>query len=171
MSKHLKRTLRRLTTPRGRAALRAYAHAQGRSRQAGFNLIEIMVAIAIIGVLMAVVGVNVLGALDSAKIDASKGAMNNIKSALIMYKLDNGRYPTTSEGLQALISAPGSAKKPGKKYLDADAVPRDGWDNEFAYFSPGTRGSHEYEIISYGADGQEGGQDAGTDINSWEVGK
>lgn len=168
MNRQMKRFFRRMMSPNGRAVLRV-ASRMNPQAQAGFNLIEIMVAIAIIGVLMAIVGVNVLGALDSAKIDASKSTMNNVKSALIMYKLDNGRYPSTSEGLQALISAPSSAKKPGKKYMESESVPRDGWDQEFMYFSPGTRGNHEYEIISYGADGAEGGSDNNSDINSWEV--
>jgi len=168
MNRQMKRLIRRMMSRNGRAVLRV-ASRMNPQAQAGFNLIEIMVAIAIIGVLMAIVGVNVLGALDSAKIDASKSTMNNIKSALIMYKLDNGRYPSTSEGLQALIAAPSSAKKPGKKYMESDSVPRDGWDQEFMYFSPGTRGSHEYEIISYGADGAEGGDGNNADVNSWDV--
>lgn len=170
MQRTLRRLVRRTFTSRGRSAVRAMSLALGRSprnAQAGFNLIEIMVAIAIIGVLMAVVGINVIGALDSAKIDASKSSMGTLKNALIMYKLDNGRYPTTSEGLSALVQAPSSAKKPGKKYVEG--VPKDGWDNDFAYFSPGTRGQNDFEIISYGSDGQEGGADNAADINSWEI--
>lgn len=170
MQRTLRRLVRRTLTSRGRAAVRAMGLALGRTGanpQAGFNLIEIMVAIAIIGVLMAVVGINVIGALDSAKVDASKSSMGTLKNALIMYKLDNGRYPTTSEGLAALVQAPSSAKKPGKKYVEG--VPKDGWDNDFAFFSPGTRGQNDFEIISYGADGQEGGADSSADINSWEI--
>lgn len=173
MKAPFRKVMRRLFTRQGRAAVRALqasrTRAQRRQAQAGFNLIEIMVAIAIIGVLMAIVGINVIGALDSAKIDASKTSMGNVKSALLMYKLDNGRFPSTSEGLNALVQAPAGSKKPGKKYLDS--MPKDGWDNEFMYFSPGTRGNNEYEIISYGSDGQDGGQDSAADINSWELTK
>jgi len=142
---------------------------KGARSQQGFNLIEIMVAITIIGILMAIVGVNVLGALDSAKVDATRATMSNMSNGLVMYKLDNGRYPSTSEGLQGLISAPSSAKRPGKKYLNSDSVPLDNWDQEFMYFSPGTRGNHDYEIVSHGADGQEGGDGNNADINSWEL--
>ena len=136
--------------------------------QRGFNLIEIMVVITIMGLLAGIVGIYVSGALDSAKQDTTRNQMKIIEDALVMYKLDNGRFPTTSEGLQALISAPSTAKKPGKKYLNSDNVPRDGWDYEFLYFSPGTRGNHDYEIISYGADGREGGDGYDADIFSWE---
>jgi len=138
-------------------------------RQAGFNLIEIMVAITIIGILMGVVGVNVLGFLETAKVENTKASMKNIESALIMYKLDNGHFPSTSEGLGSLISAPPSAKKAGKKYLNLDEVPLDEWDNDYLYFSPGTRGDHEYELISYGGDGRDGGEAEEADINSWEI--
>ncbi len=136
--------------------------------QRGFNLIEIMVVITIMGLLAGIVGIYVTGALDSAKQDTTRNQMKIIENALVMYKLDNGRFPTTSEGLQALISAPSTAKKPGKKYLNSDTVPKDGWDYDFLYFSPGTRGNHEYEIISYGADGREGGDGYDADIYSWE---
>ncbi len=137
-----------------------------RGGEDGFNLIEIMVTIAIIGVLMAVVGINVIGVFEDSKVDATKSTMNNVKSALTMYKLDNGRYPTTSEGLNALLSAPPSSKKPGKKYLEA--MPKDGWDQEFIYYSPGTHGNHDYELISLGGDGREGGDGTDADIHSWE---
>ncbi len=98
--------------------------------QRGFNLIEIMVVITIMGLLAGIVGVYVSGALESAKQDTTRNQMKIIENALVMYKLDNGRFPSTSEGLQALISAPSTAKKPGKKYLNSDTVPRAGGDHD-----------------------------------------
>jgi len=137
--------------------------------QRGFNLIEIMVVITIMGMLMGMVGIYVVGVLDDAKADTSRNQMKTIENALVMYKLDNGRYPSTTEGLQALISAPSTVEKAGKKYLNSDTVPKDGWDNDYLYFCPGTRGNHDYEIISYGADGREGGEKADADITSWDT--
>lgn len=133
----------------------------------GMTLVEIMVVITIIGLLMSIVGVSVLGSLEGAKADTTCTQIGNLKSTLTYYKIDNGRYPTSSEGLEALIRAPASAKKK-KKYLDSDEIPKDGWDNAFIYNSPGSQGDHDFEIISYGADGQPGGEDENKDINSWE---
>ncbi len=163
MKKWFKASVRQLLSQERAALWRDAARSQR-----GFNLIEIMVVITIMGLLAGIVGIYVAGALDSAKQDTTRNQMKIIENALVMYKLDNGRFPSTSEGLQALISAPSTAKKPGKKYLNSDTVPRDGWDYEFLYFSPGTRGDHDYEIISYGADGREGGDGYDADIYSWE---
>jgi general secretion pathway protein G len=166
MKRYLRRLVRQLRSPSSRRGL-----ARAARSQRGFNLIEIMVVITIMGLLMSIVGISVVNVLEGAKEDTTKTAMGNIKNALTMYKLDNGRYPSTTEGLQALIRAPASAKKPNKKYLDSDSVPKDGWDQEFLYFSPGTHGNHEFELISYGGDGREGGEDTKADINSWELTK
>jgi general secretion pathway protein G len=166
MKSLMKRWIKALLTDDRKVLLRGTAKSQK-----GFNLIEIMVAITIIGVLMAVVGINVLGALGTAKQDASKASMGSIQNALLMYKLDNGKYPSTSEGLQALINAPSSSKRPGKKYITGDSLPRDGFDNEFVYFSPGTHGNNDFELISYGEDNAAGGEGLAADINSWEINK
>lgn len=136
--------------------------------EAGMSLIEIMVVITIIGLMMSVIGVSVLGALEDAKVDTTKSQIKNLENALLQYKVANGRFPTSSEGLDALINPPANAKKK-RKFLNADAVPVDAWDNEFMYYSPGTHGAHDYEIISYGSDMSPGGSDADADINSWEI--
>jgi general secretion pathway protein G len=121
------------------------------------SLVEIMVVIAIIGVLMTVLAVNVVSKLDEANADATRIQMTNIKNELIMYAAKHqGKYPSTGDGLAAL-----------KKQFPNGEVPKDAWGGEFAYFSPGTHGDHDFEIVSYGKDGKEGGDDADADITSW----
>jgi general secretion pathway protein G len=125
----------------------------------GMSLVEIMVVIAIIGVLMTVIAVNVTGYLDDANASATKIEINNIEKALIAYQAKHkGRAPTTAEGLDA-----------AKKYFPNNEVPTDAWGNPFQYFSPGTHGQHDYEIISLGKDGKEGGEDTNADILSWDM--
>ncbi len=126
-------------------------------RRKGMSLVEIMIVISIIGVLMTVIAVNVTGFLDDANVAASRISMNNMDKALIAYSAKHkGRYPSTAEGLDA-----------AKKYFPNNEVPSDAWGNPFQYYSPGTHGDHEYEIVSLGKDGKEGGQDADADIQSW----
>lgn len=141
---------------------------EARADERGMSLIEIMVVITIIGLIMGVIGVSVFGALDDAKIDTTRNQMQNLSLALKSYKIANGRYPTTSEGLESLINPPSSAKK-RRKFLDADKIPVDAWDGEFQYYSPGTHGDHDFEIVSYGADGAPGGEGPDADVNSWEL--
>ena len=132
---------------------------QPRKRRAGLTLVEIMVGIAILGVLMAVLGGSLLGALDDANVDATKLTMGKIDQALQIYAAKHkGKYPSTSEGLQAAA-----------KYMPDSKVPKDAWDNEFQYYSPGSNSSNPYEIVSLGKDGQEGGEDANADIQSWNL--
>lgn len=129
-----------------------------RSRR-GMTLVEIMVVIAIIGILMAVVGGQVIGALDDANVDTTKIQMRQIEQGLQLYAAKNkGKYPSTSDGLAAAA-----------KHFKNGEVPLDAWDHEFQYFSPGNNGDHDYELISLGKDGQEGGEDADADIHSWEL--
>lgn len=130
----------------------------GRQARKGMSLVEIMVVIAIIGVLMTVVAVNVIGYLDDANVDATKIQIKKIEEALTVYASKHrGKYPSTSEGLDA-----------AKKYFPNNETPVDAWGNEFQYFSPGTHGDHPYEIVSMGKDGREGGEDANADITSWK---
>lgn len=131
-----------------------------RAGRRGLTLVEIMVVIAILGVLMSVVAVGVIGALDGANADATALQIKRVEQNLQMYAARHkGRFPTTSDGLQAAA-----------KYFPDNKVPTDAWGNEFQYYSPGTHGENDYEIISLGKDGAEGGDDADADIKSWEIG-
>lgn len=125
----------------------------------GMSLVEIMVVIAIIGVLMTVIAVNVLGYLDDANVSATKIQISKMGEALVVYgSKHKGNYPSTSEGLDA-----------AKKYFANNEAPTDAWGHAYQYFSPGTHGDHPYEIISLGKDGKEGGEDANADIQSWNM--
>lgn len=142
--------------------------------QRGMTLIEIMVVVTILGLIATIVTVNVLGRLDQAKVTAAKTQIKNLETALDEYRRDNGFYPTTDQGLKALVEKPASGRVPTSYpkggYLKGGSVPKDPWSCDFLYFSPGTHGSNPVEITSLGADCQEGGEDADADINSWEIG-
>lgn len=129
--------------------------------QRGLTLVEIMVVIAILGTLMAVVGVNVVNRLQDANVETTKLQVQQIEGNLAMYAAKNkGRFPTTSQGLEAAA-----------RYFPDNSVPTDAWGNTFQYFSPGTSSESDYEIISYGRDGAEGGEEHDADIKSWLIGK
>jgi general secretion pathway protein G len=137
----------------------------------GFTLIEILVVILILGLLAGIVGPRLFGHADEAKVTKTKVQMENLSTALKMYKLDNGVFPSSEQGLQALVSPPqgGNAPRKWRKggYLEKGSVPRDGWDNDYIYMSPGVHG--DFDIMSYGADGVPGGEEFNKDINNWEV--
>jgi len=139
---------------------------RGRARHAGMTLIEILVVLTLIGVVLGIVGSNYLGKSEQAKAKAAKIEIEQISQSLDLFKLELGRYPTTQEGLQALVQAPpGLANWPdrtGKK----SSAPKDPWSHEYKYASPGSHGA--YDIISLGADGVEGGEGANKDIVNWE---
>lgn len=139
----------------------------------GMTLIEIMVVVTILGLIATIVTVNVLGRLDQAKVTAAKTQMKNLEAALDEFRRDNGFYPSTEQGLKALIEKPSIGRipttYPRDGYLKGNAVPRDPWGCEFLYYSPGIHGNRT-ELVSYGADCQEGGEDVDADINSWEIG-
>jgi len=134
-------------------------------RTRGFTLVEILVVITIIGLIMALVGPRVINYLSEAKVKAAKIQIESFGSALDLYFLDAGRYPTSSEGLEALAQRPGGATAWNGPYLKGAAVPKDPWGHAYVYRSPGEHGP--YDIISYGADGQEGGTGTSADIVSW----
>jgi general secretion pathway protein G len=140
--------------------------------QKGMTLIEIMVVVAIIGSIAALVTVNVLDYLDESKVDTTKIEIKNVEGALEQFKRKHGFYPTTEQGLQALVEKPTAGRVPDNYpkggYLKK--VPKDAWGNDFTYYSPGVAG-HEYEIISLGRDGQEGGEDYDSDIKNYEITK
>ena len=140
--------------------------ARRRSRpDAGFTLVEILVVITIIGLIMGLVGPRVLNYLTDSKAKAAKIQIESFGSALDLFFLDAGRYPTSAEGLDALVRRPGNVGAWNGPYLKGGTVPRDPWGAAFAYRSPGQHGT--YDIVSFGADGQEGGTGSGTDITSW----
>ena len=130
----------------------------------GFTLVEILVVITIIGLIMGVVGPQVLDRLTDSKVKAAKIQIESFTSALDLYFLDIGRYPSSSEGLGALVQRPGSTASWNGPYLRGAAVPSDPWGNTYVYRAPGRQGP--YDIISYGADGQEGGTGSSVDIAS-----
>lgn len=133
----------------------------------GFTLIEVMVVIVILGVLAALIVPKVMGRPDEARAVAARQDIAAISQALKLYKLDNRRYPTTEQGLQALVQKPGIAPVPDnwKSYLDK--LPRDPWGNPYQYLAPGVHG--EYDVFSFGADGQAGGEGADADIGNWQI--
>ena len=133
-----------------------------RKRQQGLTLIEILVVVAILGLLAALVVPNVIGRGEQARVDLAKANMQGIANALDMYRMDNGRYPTTEEGLEALVREPASARNWNPEgYLDE--VPRDPWGNEYIYISPGRDGP--FDLYSLGADGSEGGEGHDAEIS------
>ncbi len=136
----------------------------------GFTLIELLVVILILGLLVGIVGPRILGRTDDAKISAARTQIEQLSSALHLYKLDIGMYPSTDQGLNALVSQPQTEdatkwKKGG--YLTKGQVPKDPWGNDYIYLSPGAH--DDFDIISYGADKAPGGEGINKDINSWEL--
>ena len=137
-----------------------------RQIQRGFTLIELMVVLLIIGVLAALIVPNVLDRADDARATAAKTDVNNLMQALKLYKLDNQRYPTAEQGLPALLSKPTTAPVPPnwKSYLDQ--LPNDPWGKPYVYLNPGLKG--EVDVMSFGADGQAGGEGKNADVGSWQ---
>jgi general secretion pathway protein G len=142
----------------------------GRLRgRSGFTLIEIMVVIVILGLLAALVVPKLIGRTEEAKKTQARVQIRNIEQALGLFKLDNGFYPTTDQGIEALIKIPegGRVPKNYRKEGYLDRVPKDPWGNPYVYVSPGSSG--DYDISSYGADGAPGGEGEDGDINSWDA--
>jgi len=144
---------------------------QRKNRDSGFTLIELMVVIFILGLLAAVAVPRFMGESDKAKQQTTRTQIEMLSSALKIYKLDNGNYPTTEQGLKALVELPASGTLPKNwrkgGYLEKGKVPKDAWKNEFIYVCPGNHG--DFDITSLGADGESGGEDFDRDINSWDA--
>jgi general secretion pathway protein G len=134
--------------------------------EGGFTLVEMLVVITIIGLVMSLVGPRVLGYLGGAKVKTAKLQIESFSSSLDLFYLDVGRYPSVSEGLNALAQRPGDASVWNGPYLKNGSVPADPWGHVYVYRVPGERGP--YEIMSFGSDGQEGGTGTATDIRSGE---
>jgi general secretion pathway protein G len=134
--------------------------------QRGFTLIELMVVLVIIGVLAALIVPNVLDRADDARVTAARTDINNLQQALKLYRLDNQRYPTAEQGLQSLVAKPTTGPIPNqwKPYLEK--LPNDPWGRPYQYLNPGVKG--EFDLLSFGADGQTGGEGKNADIGSWQ---
>ena len=137
--------------------------------RAGFTLIEIMVVIVILGLLAALVVPKLIGRTEEAKKTQTRVQIKSLQQALELFKLDNGFYPSTDQGLDALVRMPEGGRIP-KNYRKGgyiDRTPKDPWGNPYVYVSPGQRG--DYDISSYGADGVQGGEGEDADINNWDA--
>lgn len=132
-------------------------------KQAGFTLIEVMVVIVILAIMAGLVVPKVVGQSDKARVKTTETALSATSNAIDMFKVDNGRYPSTQEGLNALITPPQGAKTYSEGGYIKGGFPKDGWENELQYVAPGTEG-RAYDLFSLGADGQEGGEDGNADI-------
>lgn len=139
-----------------------------RKRLAGFTLMELLLVLVIVGLLAAVVGPTLYQRIAPAKQTAAREQIENFGTALDNFVTDVGHYPSTQEGLNALRVKPDGAEKWNGPYLKKE-IPTDPWGNAFVYRAPGRSGG--YEIVSFGADGREGGEGENADINSWEAGK
>ncbi|OGW36724.1 MAG: type II secretion system protein GspG [Nitrospirae bacterium RBG_13_39_12] len=137
----------------------------------GFTLLEIIVVVFILSLLAAIVAPRIIGRTDEARIAEAKVQIKNFETALKLFKLDNGFYPDTEQGLESLVEKPSSGQIPQKYrdggYLEQRRIPLDPWGNPYLYVSPGIYG--DFDIISYGADGKEGGDEKDADIENWNI--
>ena len=135
-----------------------------RFSEQGFTLLEIMVVVVIIGLLAAIVAPRFIGQIDTAATNVAKTDISLIETALNLYRLDNFRYPSTTEGLQALVTNPGEASAPNW-HQHLPRIPIDPWRRPYLYTQPGQHG--DFDVFTYGADGQEGGEGINADIGNW----
>ena len=142
-----------------------------KSNNRGFTLIELMVVIIILGILAMWVAPKIMSRPGEARQVKALLDIQNLENALKLYKLDNGIYPTTEQGLQALVEQPETGAVPKKwksgGYLEKGKVPKDPWGNDFVYLSPGLKS--DFDIISYGLDGVPGGEEENKDVNNWDI--
>ena len=142
------------------------AAAPRRARRRGFTLIELMVVLVIIGVLAALIVPNVLDRADDARVTAARTDVNNLMQALKLYRLDNQRYPTSEQGLQALVARPTSGPIPPNWKPYVEKLPNDPWGRPYQFASPGLKG--DIDVFSFGADGALGGEGKDAEIGSWQ---
>ena len=140
-------------------------------RASGFTLIEIMAVVIIMGLLAGVVGVAIFGQLDTARVNTTRTQMKQIEQALAFYQMDNGRFPSTEQGLRALVEQPTIGPEPRNYrpggYLQGGRLPTDAWGGDYQYEYPGSNNTEGFDIWSFGADGQPGGTDVDADIGNW----
>lgn len=136
-------------------------------KSAGFTLVEIMVVVVILGVLAVLIVPRVVGRTEEARVAAAKHDISAIMQSLKLYRLDNGRYPTNEQGLQALVSKPQAGPSPANWRQYLDKLPKDPWGNTYQYLNPGVNG--EIDVFSLGADGQPGGTGTDQDVGSWQL--
>ncbi len=141
-------------------------------RRRGFTLIEIMAVVLIMGLLVGIVGYNVFAQVDKARVQTARASMSQLESALELYRLDNARYPTTEQGLEALVQRPATSPEPRNYppggYLKKSGALLDPWGNPYQYESPGVRRPHDFDLWSLGAAGAAGGSDTDADIGNWD---
>ena len=137
-----------------------------RTARRGFTLIELLVVLVIIGVLAALIVPNVLDRTDDARVTAARTDIGNLMQALKLYKLDNQRYPSAEQGLEALVKKPTAGTPPANWRPYLDKLPADPWGRAYQFVNPGVKG--EIDVFSYGADGQPGGDAKNADIGSWQ---
>ena len=133
----------------------------------GFTLLELLIVIVILGLLVSLVSTNVLSFLSTAYVEVARKDINTLRQALVMFKIKEGTYPSQNQGLQSLVQNPGDLKNP-TKYPNGgyiDKLPKDPWGNDYVYIYPGQ--INEYDIVSFGADGQPGGEGENADIGNW----
>jgi general secretion pathway protein G len=136
-------------------------------RSAGFTLVEVMVVVVILGVLAVLIVPRVVGRTEEARVAAAKHDIAAIMQSLKLYRLDNGRYPTNEQGLQALATKPAAGPSPSNWRPYLDKLPKDPWGNAYQYLNPGVHG--EIDVFTLGADGQPGGAGADQDVGSWQL--
>ena len=135
-------------------------------RRRGFTLIELMVVLVIIGVLGALIVPNLIDRADDARVTAARTDVNNLVQALKLYKLDNQRYPSAEQGLEALVAKPTAGAVPPNWKPYVDKLPADPWGRQYQYLNPGVKG--DIDVFSFGADGQPGGEGNDADVGSWQ---
>lgn len=135
-------------------------------KNGGFTLLELLIVMIIIGLLAALIGPKMIGRVGESRQTVAKQQIEGFSTALEMFKLDTTRYPTQEQGMEALVATPHEVENWKGPYLKKKFIPKDPWGNEYVYVYPGENG--DYDIISYGADGAEGGDGENADVVSWE---
>ena len=142
-----------------------------RTQTDGFTLIEIMAVVLIIGLLSGIVGVAIFSQVDRGRATAAKAQISNLESVLELYRMDNARFPTTEQGLEALVARPSSTPEPRNYpeggYMTKRRIPLDPWQNAYQYESPGQYNRGSFDLWSYGADGTPGGDGIDADLRNW----